>query len=99
MTFPEVLWFFDSVEFDQPYYPDQPGMVKCCGLPVVMRGGGARVECSRCGRAVSVVGRQWMLTENGARGIPIRTNLTGLKSKQQCGTRDGVFPIPQKALL
>lgn len=72
MTLPEVLWFFDSVEFDQPYYPDQPGTVKCCGLPVVMRGGGARVECSRCHRAVSIVGRQWVLTEDGKRGIPIR---------------------------
>jgi hypothetical protein len=70
MTLGKILRAFDSVEYDQPNYPDQPGTVKCCGLGVVMCGGG-RIECSRCNRAVSRIGRQWMVTAWGARGIKV----------------------------
>jgi hypothetical protein len=65
-----ILRVFDSVAYDQPEYPDQPGTVLCCGLPVVMRGG-SRVECGRCKRTVGRVADQWMVTEWGARGIKI----------------------------
>lgn len=59
MSLPEILRVFDSVEYDMPEYPDQPGMVKCCGLPVVMRGGRI-IECSRCGRRVrKLEGSNW----------------------------------------
>jgi hypothetical protein len=50
-----ILRVFDSVAYDQPEYPDQPGTVLCCGLPVVMRGG-SRVECGRCKRTVGAGG-------------------------------------------
>ena len=65
-----ILQVFDSVAFDCPDYPDQPGMVKCCGLPVVMRGGNV-VLCLTCHRTISEVNGRWTVTDWEAKGIKI----------------------------
>ena len=41
---------FESVRFDNPDYPDQPGSVLCCGGLVVQRNG--VIVCPRCARSV-----------------------------------------------
>lgn len=66
MTLRQALYVFDQVLFDLPDYPDQPGTVRCCGVAVVMRNG-QKVECLKCGRAVSMIGNQWMVMTWGAK--------------------------------
>jgi hypothetical protein len=52
MTFAETLQqTFDSVAFDHPDYPEQPGSVRCCGALVLMRNG--VIVCPRCGKNVA----------------------------------------------
>lgn len=47
MTLTEALHEFTEALFDMPDYPDQPGTVRCCGVPVVMQNG-IRLECLVC---------------------------------------------------
>ena len=53
MTLIEALKEFGPVE-PHPDYPEQPGIVHHCGIPVVMRRG-TLIECSVCGRSVRQV--------------------------------------------
>lgn len=70
MSCVEALGEFDSLAYDQIDYPQQPGTVRCCGLPVVMdsSSGVKRISCLKCGRRVETVARQWIIAEWGTKG-------------------------------
>ena len=63
MTLENVLSVFDEVR------PD--GDVKCCGVSVVMLKE-REVYCLKCSRKIQAIGRQWMVTDWGTKGINLR---------------------------
>lgn len=70
-SFEEIVRVFDSVEDATKFgYPDQVGEVRCCGLPVIMMNHSSLV-CSVCERTVATLGRQWVVTKWGKKGIKL----------------------------
>lgn len=70
MTLEEAVQFFDLVD-DLVDTTDAIGIPTCCDLPVVQNStdGFNRISCLECGREIRQVGRQWVVSDWGRKGI------------------------------
>lgn len=70
MTLEEAIQLFDLVD-DLVDTTDAVGIPTCCNLPVVQNSqdGISRIACLECGREIREVGRQWVVSDWGRKGI------------------------------
>ena len=77
MTLKEAVQVFDRVQpVDSCWLTidgEQVGVPYCCNLPVVenSQNGIPRLYCIICGRTIRQIGRQWIITKWGEKGIKL----------------------------
>jgi len=74
VTLAEALLEFEELRTT----PEGHAVPFCCGLPVVQNSqdGVQRILCTRCGRTVRELARQWCIEQWGSKGITRRPRST-----------------------